>query len=66
MKHRYTYRAVCYVDVIAESEEEAIEKAEELFPYEIDVDKLTIYEISDDGHEWNMADRYNDEKRLGI
>ena len=62
---RYTYRVVCYVDVNANSEEEAIEKAEEQFPYDVDINQITLYE-KDDDHEWEQADRFNDVRKLGI
>ena len=62
---KYTYRVVCYVDVIAESEEEAIEKAEEQFPYDVDINQITLYE-KDDDYEWEQADRFNDERKLGL
>lgn len=62
---RYTYRVVCYVDVNANSEEEAIEKAEEQFPYDVDIQQITLYE-KDDDNEWEQADRFNDERKLGI
>lgn len=63
---KYTYRAVCYVDVIADTEEEAIDKAEEMFPYEIDVNQLTLYECERLSRDEMLADQINDERKLGI
>lgn len=65
MKYRYTYRVVCYIDVEADSEEEAIEKAEEQFPvepYVITLDEEPERITWDDVY----ADAYNDDRRIGL
>ena len=66
MEYRYTYRVVCYVDVIARSEEDAIDKAYEYFPYEVDIDQLSLYESERLSRDEMLADQINDERRLGI
>lgn len=63
---RYTYKVICYVDVVANNEDEAIEKIDEIFPYDVDIDRMTIFEINDDDHCWEEADRFNDDRKLGI
>lgn len=48
----YTFRVICYVDVTAEDEERAYEKAEEMFPVEpYDVE---LYEIDDADRDWDL------------
>ena len=66
MKYRFTYQATCFVDVVAETEEEAIEKAEDMFPYEVEIQQITLYDKNGDDHEWEQADRFNEDRRLGI
>lgn len=57
----YTYRAVCYVDVIASNEEEAINLAQDLLP--VKPDEIDLYEIEEEEQDW---DAINDDRRLGI
>lgn len=61
---KFTYKVTCYVDVVASTEETAIEKAEDMFPGEIEIDQITLYDTGDDGHEWEVADNYYDEMRM--
>ena len=59
---KYTYRAIVYIDVIAKDEDSALEMAENelnIEPY-----KITLYEVDDDDHEWEEADRVYDERHL--
>ena len=43
--NKYTYRVVCYIDVIADNEEDAQEMVETQFPVEPDV--IDLYETEE-------------------
>ena len=62
---RYRYRAVCYVDVNAQTEEDAIDKAYETFPDDVDINQMTLWDTEDeDEWKWNDADNRVDEMKL--
>lgn len=57
---RYTYRVVSYVDVIADSEEQAKENAEEMFE---DPSEVELYEVDD--VDMDFSDIFHDEEKMG-
>ena len=61
---RCTYRVVCYIDVEAETEEQAIELAEEQFPVEPYV--IDLYEVENINKNEYIADFINDERRTNV
>lgn len=61
---KFTYKVTCYVDVVAPTEEDAIDKAYDMFDSDIDINQITLYETGDDDHEWEVADNYYDEMRM--
>jgi hypothetical protein len=56
---RYTYRVVSYVDVVADSEEQAKENAEEMFE---DPSEVELYEVDD--VDMDFSDIFNEERKL--
>lgn len=55
----YTYRVVCFVNVVTEHEENAIELAEDLFP--VEPYEIELYEVGEVERDW---DSIVDERRL--
>lgn len=49
----YTFIVTCYVDVVAEDEERAIEKAEDMFP--VKPYDVTLYEEDDAERDWDLV-----------
>ena len=62
MVKKFTYRVVCYIDVEAETEEDALQYAEEQFP--VEPKEIDLYEVDEICREDYVADSINDERRI--
>ena len=62
---RYIYKAICYVNVHAPTEEDAIDEAYDMFPDDVDVDQMTLWDTEgEEEHKWEEADDRVDEMKM--